>query len=131
MTSQNIWDDLWGSPKEEVPIKSSYNSVTLAKYFQDKFIGAEWHAGFGMVNLQALAAQLAKWKPRTDSATVKAMIDLYMTDASLRGKNPGWTDFIRQAEQIHARLKPAEPEKSEWDLIREQWERENGVSQDS
>jgi len=41
LTSQDIWDDLWGSPKkEEVPKKSSFNSVALAKYFQDQFIGA-------------------------------------------------------------------------------------------
>ena len=126
MTSQEFWDDLWGSPKEEeVPIKSSYNSVALAKYFQDKFIGAPWHAGFGMVNIQALAAQLAKWKSRTDSDTVRAMMDLYMEDSSLRGKNPGWTDFIRQAEQISARLNPIAV-KSEWDLIEEEWEKEHG-----
>lgn len=126
MTSQEFWDDLWGSPeKEEVPIKSSYNSVKLAKYFQDKFIGAPWHAGFGMVNLQALAAQFAKWKSRTDSDTVKAMIDLYMEDVSLRGKNPGWTDFLRQAEHINARLNPTAV-KSEWDLIEEEWEKEHG-----
>jgi hypothetical protein len=126
MTSQEFWDDLWGSPKkEEVPIKSSYNSVMLAKYFQDKFIGAPWHAGFGVVNLQALAAQFAKWKSRTDSATVRAMIDLYMQDSSLRGKNPGWTDFIRQAAQISSRLNPIAA-KSEWDLIEEEWEREHG-----
>jgi hypothetical protein len=126
LTDQNIWDDLWGSPKkEEVPIKSSYNSVELAKYFQDKFIGAEWHAGFGMVNIKALAAQFAKWKTRTDSATVRAMIDLYMSDASVRGKNPGWTDFLGQAEAINAKL-TAKPVKDKWDLIEEEWEREHG-----
>ena len=127
MTSQDIWDDLWGSPKkEEIPIKSSYNSVELAKYFQDKFIGATWHSGFGMVNVQALAAQFAKWKARTDSATVRAMVDLYMEDASFRGKNPGWTDFLGQAELINAKL-TAKPVKDEWDLFEEEWERKNGL----
>lgn len=126
MTSQDIWDDLWGSPKqEEIPVKSSFNSVELAKYFQDKFIGAEWHSGFGMVNLKALAAQFAKWRSRTDSATVRAMIDLYMTDASVRGKNPGWTDFLGHAEQINAKL-AVKPVKDKWDLIEEEWEREHG-----
>ena len=126
MTSQNIWDDLWGSPKEEeVPIKPSYNSVELAKYFQDKFIGAEWHSGFGMVNIQALAAQFAKWKSRTDSATVRAMIDLYMTDATMRGKNPGWTDFLGHAEQISAKLKPQSTE-DEWERLRRLEEEEYG-----
>lgn len=126
MTAQDIWDDLWGSPKElEVPIKPSYNSVELAKYFQDKFIGAEWHSGFGMVNIQALAAQFAKWKSRTDSATVRAMIDLYMTDATMRGKNPGWTDFLGHAEQISAKLKPQSTE-DEWERLRRLEEEEYG-----
>jgi hypothetical protein len=123
VTSQDIWDDLWGSPEEkEIPVKSSYNSIDLAKYFQDKFIGAPWHSGFGMVNVKALAAQFAKWKSRTDSATVRAMIDLYMTDASLRGKNPGWTDFLTQAEQINAKLTPTE-KTSEWDDMWEDWKK--------
>jgi len=126
LTAQDIWDDLWGSPKEsEVPIKPSYNSVELAKYFQDKFIGAEWHSGFGMVNIQALAAQFAKWKSRTDSATVRAMIDLYMTDATMRGKNPGWTDFLGHAEQISAKLKPQSTE-DEWERLRRLEEEEYG-----
>jgi len=126
LTSQNIWDDLWGSPKEEeVPIKSSYNSVVLARYFQDQFIGAEWHSGFGMVNLKALAAQFAKWKSRADSDTVKAMIDLYMTDASVRGKNPGWTDFLGHAEMISAKLKPSTGE-DEWTRLARLEEEEYG-----
>jgi hypothetical protein len=128
LTSQDIWDDLWGSQKkEEIPKKSSFNSVALAKYFQDKFIGAPWHSGFGMVNIQALAAQFAKWKSRTDSDTVKAMIDLYMTDASLRGKNPGWTDFLGHAEQINAKLNPVSV-KDEWDLLEEELDRKRGIS---
>ena len=126
MTSQNIWDDLWGSPnEEEIPIKSSYNAVKLARYFQDQFIGAPWHSGFGMVNIKALAAQLAKWKSRTDSATVRAMIDLYMTDATMRGKNPGWTDFLGHAEQISAKLKPQSTE-DEWERLRRLEEEEYG-----
>jgi hypothetical protein len=126
LTTQNIWDDLWGSPKkEEVPIKSSYNSIELAKYFQDKFIGAEWHSGFGMVNIQALAAQFAKWKSRTDSATVRSMIDLYMTDAAMRGKNPGWQDFLGHAEQISAKLKPQSKE-DEWTRLARLEEEEYG-----
>lgn len=126
MTAQDIWDDLWGSSEEKkVPTKPSYNSIELAKYFQDKFIGAEWHSGFGMVNIQALAAQFAKWKSRTDSDTVKAMIDLYMTDATVRGKNPGWTDFLGHAEQINAKLKPQSTE-DEWERLRRLEEEEYG-----
>lgn len=126
MTARDIWDDLWGSSEEKkVPAKPSYNSIELAKYFQDKFIGAEWHSGFGMVNIQALAAQFAKWKSRTDSDTVKAMIDLYMTDATVRGKNPGWTDFLGHAEQINAKLKPQSTE-DEWERLRRLEEEEYG-----
>jgi len=126
LSSQEFWDDLWGSSKEEeIPTKSSYNSVELAKYFQNKFIGASWHSGFGMVNIQALSAQFAKWKSHTDSATVRTMIDLYMKDSSLRGKTPGWSDFLSHAEQISARLNPATV-KSEWDLIEEEWEKTHG-----
>lgn len=125
--TQNIWDDLWGSPKkEEVPAKSSFNARELAKYFQDQFIGAEWHSGFGMVNVQALSSHIAKWKSRSDSATVRAMIDLYMTDASMRGKNPGWQDFLGHAEQIHAKLNASPEKDDDWDKFMRQLEEEYG-----
>lgn len=128
MNQEEVWKEFGGTSKEkEVPPKPSYNSIELAKYFQDKFIGAEWHSGFGMVNVQILSAQFAKWKSRTDAATVRAMIDLYMTDVTMRGKNPGWKDFLAHAEQINAKL-TLKPVKSEWDIIREEWERENGVT---
>lgn len=129
MTSQDLWDDLWGPSEEEkkVPIKPSYNSIELAKYFQDQFIGAKWHAGFGMVNVQVLSAQFAKWKTRTDAATVRAMIDLYMTDATMRGKNPGWKDFLGHAEQINAKLKPQSADtETEWDRLARLEEEEYG-----
>lgn len=130
MTSQNIWDDLWGSPeKEEVPIKSSYNSIELARYFQESFIGAEWQSGFGMVNIRALAGALAKWKSHADSATVKSMVDLYMSDAQYRGTNPGWQDFLYHAEQIATSLlntgENTQP-KDKWDLMEEEWEKKYG-----
>lgn len=126
MTSQNIWDELWGdSEKEEIAPKSSYNSVKLAQYFQTKFFSAAWHSGFGMVNQRALAGALAKWKPRTDSDTVKVMIDRYMDDESFRGKNPGWQDFLYNAERISESLKPVEI-KDKWDLLEEELERKHG-----
>lgn len=122
--TDSVWD-MWKDEKEEVTPPPSFNARELAKYFQDQFIGAPWHSGFGMINVQALSGAIAKWKSRTDSDTVKAMIDLYMTDASVRGKNPGWTDFLAHAEQINAKL-TAKPTKSEWDLIEEEWERTHG-----
>lgn len=126
--SQDIWADLWGSPKEEeVPIKSSYNSIHLAKYFQDKFLEAQWHQGFGMVNIRAMAGALAKWKSRTDSDTVRAMMDKYMEDAQFRGRNPGWQDFLYNAERIAEALKPQQV-KDKWDLMEEEWEKKYGTS---
>lgn len=119
--------DIWRDEKEEVaPPPPSFNARELARYFQDQFIGAPWHSGFGMINVQALSGAIAKWKSRADSATVKAMIDLYMTDASVRGKNPGWTDFLGHAEQINAKL-TAKPVKDKWDLEQEEWEQQNGI----
>jgi hypothetical protein len=119
-------DDLWGTSKSaEIPIKPSFNARELAKYFQDQFIGAEWHSGFGMVNVQALSGAIAKWKSRTDSATVRAMIDLYMSDASVRGKNPGWTDFLSHAEAINVKL-TAKPEEDEWTRLARIEEEEYG-----
>lgn len=124
MAAQNIWDDLWGdSEKEEIAPESSYNSNYLAKYFQDRFFEAPWQSGFGMVNLRALAGALAKWKPKTDFDTVKAIIDRYMTDQSFRGKNPGWQDFLYNAERIAQSLLPV---KDKWDLMEEEWEKKYG-----
>lgn len=125
--SQNIWDDLWGSSsKEETAPKSSFNAMELAKYFQSEFQNAQWHSGFGLINVRALAGAIAKWKSRSDADTVRSMINLYMSDASVRGKNPGWTDFLVQAEQIHAKLKPATPAPNKWDLMEQEWERKYG-----
>jgi len=126
MTAQNIWDDLWGSPEEpEVPIKASYNSNHLAKYFQDKLFAAAWYSGFGMVNLRALAGALAKWKTHTDSDTVRTMINCYIAEENFRGKNPGWQDFLYNAERIATSLKEV-PSKDKWDLMEEEWEKKYG-----
>lgn len=125
----DIWDDLWGSPEEEAPIKSStYNSVKLARYFRDSFSRAKWHSGFGMVNERALAGALAKWKTRTDHDTVISMIDTYMADETIRGKNPGWQDFLYKAEQIATSLtstgEKTQP-KTMWELEEERWNLEH------
>jgi len=130
--SQELWDDLWGdSSKEEIVPKSSFNSVKLAKYFDDQLISAPWYKGFGLVNLRGLAGQLAKWKTRVDSDTVKAMIDKYLSDPSFRGKNPGWQDFLYNAERLAVSLTTKEESattKTYWELETEKWEREHGNS---
>jgi hypothetical protein len=106
MTSQEFLDDLWGSPTPEVPIKSSnFNSVKLAQYFQTQLQSAQWYKGFGIVNLRALAGQIAKLKgPEVTAETVYAMIDRYMADHTMRGKAPGWQDFIYQRDRLVSSL---------------------------
>lgn len=120
--------DLWAD-EVEIVVPDSFNSMKLAKYFQEKFIGAPWNRGFGVVNLVSLAAGIAKWKSRQDAATVTALIDKYMEPATERGKNPGWADFLYRAEQLSASLSYtgdlAQP-KDKWDLMEEEWERLHG-----
>lgn len=119
--SQEVWDDLWGDSKEEeIAPKSSFNSIELATYFRKIFQAAKW-SGFGVVNICTFAAALTHWKTKTDSATMRSMMDLYVTDASLRGKNPGWQDFLYRAEQISAKLTVIEPE-DKWAKYEREWE---------
>lgn len=128
MTAQNIWDDLWGSPEEEAPIKpSTYNSVKLARYFRHAITQAPWHRGFAMVNERALAGALAQWKSKTNHDTVLSMMDAYMADETLRGKNPGWQDFLYRAEQIASSLTSTgeKTQKSVWELEEEKWNLEH------
>lgn len=104
MTSQNIWDDLWGSPEPEVPIKSSYNSVHLAQYFQQELLATSWYKGFGIVNLRALASQIAKWKGKVTADQVRAMVDLYMASPKHRSTNASWQDFVYRRDELAASL---------------------------
>lgn len=120
----NIWDDLWKKSEPETKKPSSYNSMQLAVYFQERFIAAPWQNGFGLINVRALAGSLAKWKSHAEHATVLAMIDRYMDDPEVRGKNPGWQDFLYHAEAISAKLKP-EVKKDKWDLLEERWNLEH------
>lgn len=120
MVSQNIWDDLWGSPdEEEAPIKSStFNSITLAQYFQRQYSASKWLKGFASVNIRALAGQFAQWKKGGMSAEqVTSMIDAYMVESSLRGNNPGWQDFLYRSEQIAQYLGKSEQVQEELDKI--------------
>lgn len=127
--TQDIWDSIWGDSFEEIVPVVSYNSIELARYFQDKFIGAPWNRGFGVVNVKALAGGIAKWKTRHDHATVTALIDKYMEPDTVRGKNPGWSDFLYRAEQLAAGLpSTGEKSKDKWDLLEEEWEREHGTT---
>jgi hypothetical protein len=123
--SPGAWGDLWDdSDKEEIVPQSSFNSMKLAEYFRKRFQAAAW-SGFGVVNSRAMAGSLTNWKDKTDSDTMMSMMDLYMKDASLRGKNPGWQDFLYRAEQINAKLHPVLVE-DEWDKIEREWEEKHG-----
>lgn len=102
MDSQNIWDDLWGSSEEETPIKSSsFNSIKMAQYFQERLFAATWSTGFAAVNIRAMAGQFSQWKRNgATKEDIEEMINVYMIDSDCRGKNPGWQDFLSRREQI-------------------------------
>lgn len=97
--SQEFWDDLWGSPKEEEVPSKSFNSVTLAKYFREEMLKSKWYKGFGMVNILALAKAIKAWQDQGEDR-VKQLIDKYLTDDTVRGRNPGWQDFLYNAEKV-------------------------------
>lgn len=112
MTSQNLWDDLWGSPEPEIPMKS-FNSIKMAQYFQERLFDASWSTGFASVDIRALSSQLVKWRNNGATAEdVTAMIDLYMSDNTMRGKVPGWKDFLYRREQLSEHLKKSVPSAS-------------------
>lgn len=116
MVSQDAWDDLWGSSEEEAPIKSSsYNSVKLAKYFQESLLRSQWYRGFGIVNIAALSSHFAKWKKTITVDQATAMVDLYMNSADQRGKAPGWEDFVYRRDQLLAALTEKEEIQEELD----------------
>lgn len=102
MTSQDFLDDLWGSPKEETPAKSSsFNSVKLALYFEHKLQESSWYTGFGIVNRRALSGTFARWKQTgLTSEQAYAMVDAYVGHADLRGSVPGWQDFINKRDTV-------------------------------
>jgi hypothetical protein len=123
--SPGAWGDLWDdSEKEEIVPQSSFNSMKLAEYFRKLFQAAPW-SGFAVVNIRTMAGAIKHWKDKTDSATMMSMMDLYMQDASLRGKNPGWQDFLYRAEQINAKLAPVVVE-DKWARYEREWEETNG-----
>lgn len=119
----DLYKELWGSSEEEAPTVS-FNAMSLARHFKKQFDLALW-SGFGMVNLTALAAQFNRWKGKVDQETIKSCIDLYMNDPELRGKNPGWQDFLYRLEQIHAKL-GAVPTEDKWARIEREWEEKYG-----
>ena len=116
MVSQDAWDDLWGSSEEKAPTKSSsYNSVNLARYFQEQLLRSSWYRGFGVVNIQVLASQFAKWKNVVTADRLTAMIDFYMNTADQRGNAPGWQDFVYRRDQLLSALLKSEEQEQELD----------------
>lgn len=113
MNSHNLWDDLWGSPEPEKPLKSSgYNSVTMANYFQSLLVKQSWYKGFGIGNIQALSGHLARWKKSgLSKEDLYSMMDSYMKIAH-RSANPGWQDFVAKRDQLISvvRVVDTEPE---------------------
>lgn len=135
MPSEDFLADLWGSPEPEQPLKSSksnsFNSIKLAQYFQSSLFDSYWATGFAAVNIKALAGQFAQWKK--NGATVEevtAMIDLYMLEPKMRGKNPGWQDFLYRREQLATSLASTgektqhTAELDKWDKLDEEYDDE-------
>lgn len=121
----DIWDDLWG-PSEEVAPPESFNALKLARYFRNKYEKAPWNGGMGSINMLAFAAQIKRWKGNVEHDTVIKVMDAYFDDASNRGKNPGWQDFVFRANVILQKLGTPALE-DEWTIIQKQWEREHGI----
>lgn len=128
MTSQEFLDDLWGSSEEKVPTKSStFNSLKIAQYFQDQLQRSSWYTGFGIVNLRALAGQIARWKTTGLTAeTAYAMVDAYMNNHKLRSKAPGWQDFINKRDIIATSLLDLgeNTQLDNWDAAEENYDEE-------
>lgn len=128
MGYDDVLSDLWGDSSDEgSPSVVQWNAMELAKYFDRELRSAPWHQGFSMTNMRALAAQLKKWKTDgKEEEEVRRLIDFYMNDASARGLNPGWKDFLYRAEANSAKIAPKvevpeEPkEKTPLELAREE-----------
>lgn len=96
----DVWD-MWKELEEPEPVMVRFNSNTLATYFQRQYSKAAWVSGFALSNHAALRGAFAKWKKAGATAEqVTAMIDAYMEKPELRGKNPGWKDFLYQREKL-------------------------------
>lgn len=118
------FDDVWAMWQDEDTSspaigfggreKVAWDAKKVAKHFEQRLFDAKWHKGFVMVNVEALASQLRKWRDagKTEEE-VRSLIDTYMTVPEARGSNPGWKDFLYRAEKI-ASLRPSEaPVKAE------------------
>jgi hypothetical protein len=115
----SAWD-MWAEEKVVEPKPVVFNSNKLAAYFRQQLSQAAWSSGFSSVNHAALVGTFAKWK-RAGVTTKEAtdMVDAYMSSPELRGKNPGWQDFLYHKEQIAVSLKtPVVVD--EWDLLAEE-----------
>lgn len=129
MSFSDVYDELWGA-EEASP--SPFNANELARYFRDALQKADWHSGFATVNVLALASQIKRWSKTHEPDTVKTVIDAYMSDGQWRGKNPGWRDFLVQADRIATSLLKPEQKKQEdkWDLLEKELEAKYAGSND-
>lgn len=118
-------NDLWGSPDvEEAPavVDDKWNALKMAKYFETELFKQKWATGFAYVNVIALTNVMKKWKAQgITGSQVRELIDTYMADTSLHGKNPGWQDFAYRAQGIHAQAS-AKPSKSRTELLEDAYE---------
>ncbi len=133
MGYEDIASDLWRDEDVSSPAigfggreKVAWDAKKMARYFESSLFSARWHKGFVMVNIEALARQLRKWRDsgKTEDQ-VRALIDTYMTVPEARGFHPGWKDFLYRAEKIAGMLSPAviqEPVRDKDALLDKAWE---------
>jgi hypothetical protein len=121
--NEEFLKDIWGPSEIEVaPSGVTWNALKMAQYFQNELFKQHWCKGFAMVNVRALSSALSKWRTQgKTSEQVTALIDTYMSDASVRGQNPGWQDFLYRAEKISARV-PETRQKTKMELLEEAYE---------
>ena len=133
MGYEDVMSELWRDEDFTSPAigfggreKVAWDAKKMARYFESSLFDAKWHKGFVMVNIEALARQLCKWRESGKTeAEVRALIDTYMTVPEARGFNPGWKDFLYRAEKIAGMLSPEviqEPVKDKDALLDEAWE---------
>ena len=130
------FDDVWAMWRDEDSTspaigfggreKVAWDARKMARYFEGSLFKAKWYKGFLMVNIEALARQLRKWRDagKTEDE-VRSLINTYMTVPEARGFNPGWKDFLYRAEKIAAMVASEalqKPVKNKDALLDEAWE---------
>lgn len=133
MSFDNVWA-MWQDEEETSPSpaigfggreKVAWDSNKMSRYFEKKLFEARWHKGFVVVNHFAMKSHFTKWRDRGKKTEeeVKGIIDAYMSREDLRGRTPGWRDFLYRAEAVAEALNvPVTSQEQKRTLLEEAWE---------